>query len=97
MNITATARGGFTGKGEHYEINTASNRRGRALEAALADYGFFNARQASPPATPAGADLLHWTISADDGARRNSISFCEDGRSDNQRWESLLNLIRAAA
>ena len=96
MKITATARGGFTGKGEHYEIDTTINRRGRALEAALADYGFFSARTASP-SPPVGADLLHWTISVDDGERHNSITFCEDGRSDSQRWQSLLNQIREAA
>jgi hypothetical protein len=95
MKISATARGGFTGKGEHYEIDTSTNRRGRALEAALADYGFFQARSASPPLV--GADLLHWTISADDGTRRNTISFCEDGRGESQHWGSLLNQIRAAA
>jgi hypothetical protein len=95
MKITATAQGGFSGKGEHYEIDTASNRRGRALEAALADYGFFKARSAPPPAV--GADMLHWTISADDGRRQHSISFCEDGRADSQRWLSLVNQIREAA
>jgi hypothetical protein len=95
MKISATARGGFTGKGEHYEIDTATNRHGRALEAALADHGFFSARSANPPTV--GADLLHWTISVDDGGRRHTISFCQDGRGDSQRWESLLNQIRAAA
>jgi hypothetical protein len=95
MKITATAQGGFTGKGEHYEIDTTTNRRGRVLEAALADYGFFRARSA--PAAAIGADMLHWTITADDGKQRNTISFCEDGRGDSQHWAGLLNQIRAAA
>ncbi|MFA9215769.1 MAG: protealysin inhibitor emfourin [Sphingomonadaceae bacterium] len=95
MNITATARGGFAGKGEHYEIDTSTNRHGRALEAALADHGFFQAQSASPP--PMGADLLHWTITVNDGTRGNTITFCEDGRSESLRWESLLKQIRAAA
>ncbi|HEU4843550.1 MAG TPA: protealysin inhibitor emfourin [Burkholderiaceae bacterium] len=95
MKILATAQGGFSGKGEHYEIDTSTSARGKALEAALSNDDFF---AAPPAATPnVGADLLHWTITVDDRGRRHSVSFCEDGRPANQRWQQLLNQIRAAA
>jgi hypothetical protein len=94
MKIHATAQGGLAGKGEHYEIDTSTSAQGKALEAALSHDDFF---AAPPAATPAvGADLLHWTITVDDRGRRHSVSFCEDGRPANQRWQKLLNRIRAA-
>ena len=95
MKIVATARGGFSGRGEPYEIDTSTSARGKAREAALS---YANVFAAPPAATPAvGADLLHWTITVDDRGRRHSVSFCEDGRPANQRWQQLLNQIRAAA
>ena len=94
MKILATAQGGIAGQGEHYEVDTNTNARGRALEAALSSDNFFAAPPTAMPAS--GADLLHWTITVDDRGRRHSVSFCEDGRPANRRWQQLLNQIRAA-
>lgn len=93
MKISATAQGGIAGQGGHYEVDTATNVQGKALEAALNNAHFF---AAPPSAAPAGdADQLHWTITVDDRGRRHSVSFCEDGRPASQRWQKLLNQIRA--
>ena len=94
MKILATAQGGIAGQGGHYEIDTGTNVQGKALEAALNNDHFFDA---PPSATPAaGADQLRWSITVDDRGRRHSVSFCEDGRPASQRWQKLLNQIRAA-
>jgi hypothetical protein len=94
MKILATAQGGIAGQGGHYEVDTTSNVQGKALEEALNNDHFFATR---PTATPArGADQLRWTITVDDRGRRHSVSFCEDGQPANQRWQKLLNQIRAA-
>jgi hypothetical protein len=95
MKISATAQGGFTGQGEHYDIDTATSSHGRELEAALKTTGFFNAHARANDAV--GADLLHWTITVDDGKRRHSITFREDGTPANARWQQLLRTLRAAA
>lgn len=95
MKIQAIAHGGFAGQSEHYEIDTSTSRHGRALEAALAGDDFFSAPAGGE--APQGADLQHWTITVDDGARRRSIAFCDDGRPEHRRWQQLLQEIRAAA
>lgn len=92
MKITATGGGGFAGLSQHFEVNTATSPVGPALEAALVSSGFF-ASDASPEG-PIGADLGHWTITADDGRRRHSLSFVETGTPP---WQNLLDLIRSAA
>ncbi|MBA5636508.1 hypothetical protein H3H37_05515 [Duganella sp. LX20W] len=94
MKILATAQGGIAGQGGHYEVDTDTNVQGKALEATLDNDHFFATPPSPPP--PAGADQLHWTITVDDRGRRHSVSFCEDGRPANQRWQKLLNQIRAA-
>jgi hypothetical protein len=97
MKITASGGGGFAGLSEHHAVDTATSATGKALEAALAESGFSaaaTAPQTAPPKT--GADLTRWTISVDDGGRRQSLSFAEDGSADAARWGKLLALIRAA-
>ncbi|HEV7814418.1 MAG TPA: protealysin inhibitor emfourin [Janthinobacterium sp.] len=95
MKITATGSGGFAGLSERYEIDTETSPAGKALEAALADSGFFAApAQATPQ--HAGADLVRWTISVEYGGRQHAVSFVEDGSSDYERWQNLLAHIRAA-
>lgn len=94
MKISATAQGGFAGIGEHYEVDTSTHPGGKALEAALAGQQFFQAADGAPAV---GADMRRWTITADDDGHVHSVSFYEDGRPDSQRWQSLLNHIRAAA
>ncbi|WP_431476049.1 protealysin inhibitor emfourin [Massilia eburnea] len=92
MKITATGAGGFAGLSQHLEVDTDTSPAGPALEAALASSGFFTSSENFSP--PIGADLGHWTITADDGRRRHSLSFIETG---GPPWQNLLDLIRSAA
>lgn len=92
MKITATGAGGFAGLSQHLEVDTDTSPAGPALEAALASSGFFTSSENF--STPIGADLGHWTITADDGRRRHSLSFVETG---GPPWQNLLDLIRSAA
>lgn len=92
MKITATGGGGFAGLSQHFEVDTDASPAGPALEAALASSGFFTSGESISP--PVGADLGHWTITADDGRRRHSLSFVETGTPP---WQNLLDLIRSAA
>jgi hypothetical protein len=92
MKITATGAGGFAGLSQHFEVDTDTSPAGPALEAALASSGFFASVDASGDAV--GADLGRWTITADDGRRRHSLSFVETGAPP---WQDLLDLIRSAA
>jgi hypothetical protein len=92
MKITATGGGGFAGLSQHFEVDTDASPAGPALEAALASSGFFASPENFSP--PVGADLGHWTITADDGRRRHSLSFVETGAPP---WQNLLDLIRSAA
>jgi uncharacterized 2Fe-2S/4Fe-4S cluster protein (DUF4445 family) len=92
MKITASGGGGFAGLQQHFEVDTNASPAGPALEAALAASGFFASESAQNDAI--GADLGHWTITADDGRQRHSISFIETGTPP---WQDLLDLIRSAA
>jgi hypothetical protein len=92
MKISATGGGGFAGLSQHFDIDTETSPAGPALEAALASSGFFTS--AENISSPIGADLGHWTITADDGRRRHSLSFVETGAPP---WQNLLDLIRSAA
>ena len=49
-----------------------------ALHQAVADARFFD-RPAATPSEAVGADLLVYEITIDDGGRRHSVSFVEDG------------------
>lgn len=95
MKISATSSGGFAGIGEQINIDTEHCAGGKALEAALADSGFFGA--AVDEQESIGADLMRWTIDASDGARRHSLSFSDDGGAQAGRWRQLLAQIRACA
>lgn len=96
MKLTASASGGFTGRTQHYEVDTGSNPAGPALEQALAGAGFFTApADATPDAI--GADLRRWCIGADDGTRSHSVCFVEDGSAATARWQEIVAQIRAAA
>jgi uncharacterized 2Fe-2S/4Fe-4S cluster protein (DUF4445 family) len=92
MKITANGAGGFAGLSQHFEVDTDTSPAGPALEAAHASSGFFASGDASGDAV--GADLGRWTITADDGRRRHSLSFVETGAPP---WQDLLDLIRSAA
>lgn len=92
MKITASGEGGFAGLSQHFEVDTDASPAGPALEAALASSGFFAAEDSAGDAI--GADLGRWTITADDGRRRHSLSFVETGAPP---WQNLLDLIRSAA
>ena len=99
MKITANGSGGFAGVSEQYVIDTNASPAGKALEAALNDSGFFAAAAAPQADAPkVGADLMHWTITVEDGGRTQTIRFADDAApGQNQRWHALLACIRAAA
>ncbi|XLZ72853.1 protealysin inhibitor emfourin [Massilia sp. SR12] len=92
MKITASGGGGFAGLLQHFEVDTATSPAGPALEAALVSVGFFGAE--ADENSVIGADLGRWTITADDGRQRHSLSFVETGAPP---WQDLLDLIRSAA
>ncbi|MDC8757219.1 protealysin inhibitor emfourin [Janthinobacterium fluminis] len=96
MKISASSGGGFAGLGEHYEIDTAASARGRALEAALADTGFF-AAPAEAGDEVVGADLPRWRITVSADGCQHTVSFVEDGSPACARWQNLVAQIRAAA
>jgi hypothetical protein len=91
MKITASGGGGFAGLSQHFEVDTDASPFGPALEAELASSGFFTAGESAE--APLGADLGRWTITADDGRRRHSLSFVETGAPP---WQNLLDLIRSS-
>ena len=92
MKISASGGGGFAGLSQQFEVDTELSPAGPALEAALASSGFFASGDSAE--APLGADLGHWTITADDGRRRHSLSFVETGAPP---WQDLLDLIRSVA
>ncbi len=92
MKIIASGEGGFAGLAQRFEVDTATSPHGPALEAALDAVGFFGAETVENSAI--GVDLGRWTITADDGRQRHSISFVETGAPP---WQDLLDLIRSAA
>lgn len=95
MKITASASGGFAGVSERYVVDTGSSAAGKALEATLADSGFFAAAAAPRAAAPkTGADLMRWTITVEDGGRTHTLTFTDAGEA---RWHELLARIRALA
>lgn len=96
MKISATSGGGFAGLSEHYDIDTEASASGRALEAALAETGFF-AAPADATADVVGADLTRWRITVTRDGRQHTVSFIEDGGGAAARWQNLLAQIRAAA
>ena len=96
MKLSASASGGFTGRTQYYEVDTAASPAGPALEQALAAVGFFAAAaDATPDAV--GADLRRWCIGADDGTRTHSVCFVEDGSAATARWQEIVTQIKAAA
>lgn len=96
MKLSASASGGFTGRTEYYEVDTAASPAGPALEAALAGADFFAApADATPDAI--GADLRRWCIAADDGARMHTVCFVEDGSAATAYWQEIVTQIKAAA
>lgn len=96
MKISATSSGGFAGLSEHYEIDTAASAKGKTLEAALADTGFFAIKANAAPDV-VGADIPRWTITVEADGRRHTLSFAEDGSAANGHWQNLVAQIRAAA
>lgn len=94
MKISASGGGGFAGLSEHYEIDTDASAAGKALEAALADSGFFAAQAGHETI---GADLPRWRITVTADGRQHTVSFAEDGSAAYARWQNLLAQIRATA
>jgi hypothetical protein len=91
MRITARASGGFSGRTEQVELNTAARADGPAIEALLARLDFFEAPAA---ACPVGADIRRWEITADDGRRCRTLVLAEDGAPSFARWQALLDHLR---
>ncbi|TWI65530.1 hypothetical protein IP91_02940 [Pseudoduganella lurida] len=98
MKITATNGGGFAGITRSHEVDTAASPAGAALEAALAASPFFAAAVdgVDDDAGKIGADIPHWNITVEDGGRRHSVRFADDGSPAAARWRGLLDRILAA-
>jgi hypothetical protein len=92
MKITAKASGGFAGRGDCFELDTACRADGAAIEALLEQLDFFGAA----PSPAAGADLIRWEITTDDGQRCHTVVLHEDGF-DQAGWPVLLAYLRADA
>jgi hypothetical protein len=92
VKITATTQGGFAGGARRVELDTACLPGGRDLEALLHRVDFFGA---APPCA-AGADIPHWEITVDDGARCRSVVLLDDGSLDATEWPALLAHLRGA-
>ena len=92
MKITARASGGFTGRGEHIELDTRQRADGQAIEALLADL-LARLDAAPAPADCVGADIRRWEISA--GCRRcRTLVLAEDGGPACAGWHTLLAHLR---
>jgi hypothetical protein len=91
MKITARTSGGFAGLRDCFELDTACHAEGRAIEALLDQLDFFGAR----PQPVAGADLVRWEITADDGRRRRTVVLHEDAAPDAGGWQALFAHLRA--
>jgi hypothetical protein len=92
MKISATASGGFSGRCEHYELDTGQVEQGEAIEALLRDLDFF----AAASAAGVGADIGRWDITVADGARAHTVTFAEDGSAGSAPWQSLVARLRQA-
>lgn len=93
MKISATGSGGFSGRAEHYELDTGRIAQGEALETLLRQLDFF---EAAPPAC-VGADIGRWDITVADGAREHTVTFAEDGSPGAAPWQALLARLRTLA
>jgi hypothetical protein len=93
MKISAIGGGGFSGRAEHYELDTGRIEQGAALEALLRQLDFFGAG----PAPQVGADVGRWDITVADGGRRHTVTFAEDGGPGHMRWQQLLASVRTLA
>jgi hypothetical protein len=93
MKISATGSGGFSGRCEHYELDTGQVEQGEAIEALLRDLDFF---AAASSAAGVGADIGRWDITVADGARAHTVTFAEDGSAGSALWQSLVAHLRQA-
>ncbi len=93
MKISVTGGGGFAGQTAQFEVDTSQLPNGRTIETLVADIGFFS----RVPTEAVGADMVRWTIDIDDGPRRHSVTFAEDGSAESAPWQTLLAHIRSAA
>lgn len=92
MKITARGGAGFSGVAEHYDIDTSRIAQGEQLEALLRKLDFF----AAAPPLPLGADIPRWEITVEDGARRHSVAFADDGSAGAAPWQALIAQLRTA-
>lgn len=93
MKISATGSGGFSGRGEHFEVDTGELDQGASIEALLRELDFFGAA----PAAGIGADIGLWNITVADGGRQHTVTFAEDGSADSAPWQTLLSRLRNVA
>lgn len=91
MKISARACGGFAGRAEAYDLDTAVHPGGGEFEDLLRRLDFFSAA----PSCPVGADLPRWEITVEDDARCHTVFMREDGSGGD--WQALLDRLRASA
>jgi hypothetical protein len=90
MKIKARASGGFAGRTDCYELDTACAADGKSVEELVHQLDFFGAE----PACGVGADLQRWEITVDDGGRRRTVTVLDDGSPGGQAWQTLLAHLR---
>jgi hypothetical protein len=93
MIISATGSGGFSGRSEHFEVDTGQVDQGEAIEALLRQLDFF----AAAPPRAEGADIGRWDITVADGEREHTVTFAEDGSPGSAPWQSLVSQLRTLA
>lgn len=92
MKITAKGCGGFSGRPETYQVDTAELSNGPCIEALLGSLEYLP--QPGPP--PAGADIPRWLITLDNGRQQHTVAFAEDGSAAAEPWQSLVAQLRAS-
>jgi hypothetical protein len=93
MKIKARASGGFAGRTDCYELDTACAANGKSVEDLLHQLDFSGAGTACG----LGADIPRWEITVDDGPRRRTITVLDDGSSGGPGWQALLAHLRNSA
>lgn len=93
MKIQARASGGFAGRTDCYELDTACSAKGKSVEDLLHQLDFFG----TEPSCAVGADIPRWEITVDDGPRRKTVTILDDGSSGGPGWQALIEHLRNTA
>jgi hypothetical protein len=92
MKISAHGCAGFSGRAEHYQVDTATLRNGPCIEALLTSLEYLP----QPAPEVAGAAIGRWRITLDNGRQQHTVAFAEDGSAAAEPWQWLLAQLRAS-